>query len=387
MTRRARLAVIADFEEENWPSMDLVAEMLSETVRGEEFDVVLVRPTMIRRFSDKGDTRSRRYTADRFVNRLREYPRALRRSRDAFDLFHIADHSYSHLVHVLPAHRTVVTCHDLDTFRSVLDPLGEPRSWPFRLMTRRILSGFRKAARIACDSEGTRAAILRYGIVPRERLLLAPLGLHPDFLCEGDVEADRDADALLGPKRADALDVLHVGGTTPRKRIDFLLRVCRSVIEHAPTLRLIRVGGELTREQEALAGALGMERTIVSLPRLSRRQVAAVYRRAHVVVLPSEREGFGLPVLEALACGTPVVASDLPELRQTGGLVATYCPIGDLDAWVSAVLDVLRARRSPDPLVDLERQQRVTHARKFGWTDYARTTIEMYRAVLAETDR
>ena len=66
------------------------------------------------------------------------------------------------------------------------------------------------------------------------------------------------------------------------------------------------------------------------LPFLDRATLAAVYRRSALVLLPSEREGFGLPVLEALACGTPVVASDIDALREVGGDAVRYCPAEDV---------------------------------------------------------
>src|SRR5437879_3962089 len=71
-----RVALIADLVEENWPSMDLVADMALASLRDEAIDVRLVRPTMVRRFSRQGDSRSRQYTADRFVHRLWDYPHA-----------------------------------------------------------------------------------------------------------------------------------------------------------------------------------------------------------------------------------------------------------------------------------------------------------------------
>ena len=68
------------------------------------------------------------------------------------------------------------------------------------------------------------------------------------------------------------------------------------------------------------------------LPFVDRRVLAAVYRRVALLLQTSDREGFGLPVAEAMTCGTPVVASDLPALREVGGPAATYCPVGDVDA-------------------------------------------------------
>lgn len=377
-----RVALVADLVEENWPSMDLVADMTLAGVRAEAIDVWLVRPTMVRRFSRPGDSRSRRYTADRLVNRLWDYPRALSGHRSAFDVFHVIDHSYSQLVHVLPPNRTVVTCHDLDTFRSVLEPTSEPRSWPFRMMTRRILRGFQKAARVACDSEATRAQIVRYGLIPPERLVVAPLGLHPVFLREPDVESQREIERLLGAKHGGAVEILHVGSAIRRKRIDVVLETFERVRRAFPGARLLRVGGGFTPAQDELVHRLGLHGSVRVLPKLGWNEVAAVYRRADVLLLTSEREGFGLAVLEALACGTPVIASDIPALRETGGAVATYCRVGDVEAWVSAVMAQLRERG--DLALPIERQERIAHARKFGWSDYARRMVEIYRDVLAD---
>ena len=65
-------------------------------------------------------------------------------------------------------------------------------------------------------------------------------------------------------------------------------------------------------------------------------ELAEVYRRAPVVLIPSGAEGFGLPVIEALACGAAVVASDIPALREAGGPAAAFVPVGDVGAWSDA---------------------------------------------------
>jgi glycosyltransferase involved in cell wall biosynthesis len=250
-------------------------------------------------------------------------------------------------------------------------------------MTRRILAGFRTAARIVCDSEATRAAVVGHGLVPEDRLRVAPLGLHPAFLQDGDGAAARTIERRLGAKQRRA-EILHVGSTIPRKRVDVLLEVFHGVRKGMPGARLLRVGGAFTPAQHDQLVRLGLEDDVTVLPTLEWGEVAAVYRRADAVLLTSEHEGFGLPVLEGLACGAAVIASDIPALRETGGTVATYCPVGDVKSWVAAVLGHLGARERGDAALPFQRAERVEHARKFTWSNHARTMVDLYREMLAE---
>src|SRR6266550_2587403 len=150
-----RLAVVCDYYEENWPSMNLMADMLLRHLDADHAGLVTatrVCPSMRRRFTRNGqrangkERSGRLFNADRFLNRFWDYPRVMRRARNEFDLFHVIDHSYGQLLHELPPERTVVTCHDLDTFQCLLNPKEEPRSIFFRKMVERTLTGFRKAA-------------------------------------------------------------------------------------------------------------------------------------------------------------------------------------------------------------------------------------------------
>jgi glycosyltransferase involved in cell wall biosynthesis len=384
---KPRVAVISDFIEEGWPSMDLVAEMLSDHLAREHakcFEVELVRPRFIWPSSDRIGkiTNERWVAAARLFNRFAVYPRWIARNRSRFDIFHIADHSYSHLIHHLPADRCVVTCHDLDTFRCLLEPDVENRSWAFRAMTRRIFSGFRQAARVNCDSSAIRDEVVRRGLIPSERLEVVPNGVHPIFTAVADPDADAEICRLLGRRTTNSIEILHVGSIQPRKRIDLLLRIFAAVRANSRDARLIRVGGSLTKQNQALAEQLGVSDAIAILPFLERRVLAAAYRRADVVVLPSDAEGFGLPIIEALACGVPVIASDLPVLREVGGNAARYCAVGDVDAWSSAIVDVIR-ERDANGSAHLERRARATaHASRFSWSANAELTAHAYRELL-----
>lgn len=367
--------------------MDLVAEMLCnqlEAHHANRFAVRQVCPPLQRRFTAVPALGQRAFNADRLLNRFWDYPRWLQQRAQEFDLFHIVDHSYSQLVHELPAERTVVTCHDLDTFRCLLEPKQEPRPAWFKLMIRRTLNGFRRAARVICDSPSTYEQVLRFQLVAPERVRMIPLGVHPSCSPIPDRNADAEATHLLSTTDSSPF-LLHVGSTIARKRIDVLLQVLAAVKCIYPATRLIRVGGPLTPTQAAQAEALKLKDSIISLPFLERDVLAAVYRRATLVLQPSEREGFGLPVVEAMACGTPVVASDLAVLREVGGDAAIYCPVGEVVAWSTQVINLLRARAAQSEDWTRRRELSLQQAAKFSWTEYTRQVVEIYQEVLSQT--
>src|SRR5690606_13967390 len=122
---------------------------------------------------------------------------------------------------------------------------------------------------------------------------------------------------------------------------------------------------------------------IVEMPFLSRRVIAALYRRAALVLLPSEREGFGLPVVEAMACGTPVVCTDIPVLREVGGDAAEYCPLGERSAWAERIVSLLREREERPDRWDARRAAGLARAATFTWTRYAGAMQGIYERVAA----
>jgi glycosyltransferase involved in cell wall biosynthesis len=401
--KTVRAAVVCDFAEEGWPSMELVADMLLSHLRSDHLDTVdatRIQPAMRMRFAKpathttNGNSNSAALSAngnvqpgvlfniDRVLNRFLDYPRHLRPLTTQFDLFHLIDHSYGQVIHELPPERTVVTCHDLDTFQCLLNPEAEPRSIAFKKMMSRTLSGFRKAARVICVSEATRNELLKYGLTDRDRTVVIANGVHEACSPDPDPDADAELDRLLGS--TDAIDILHVGSTIRRKRIDILLRVFARLKQQFPKARLLRVGGKLTAEQSALMHELGVAESVVQLPQLDRRILVAAYRRAALVLLPSEREGFGLPIVEAMACGTPVVASDLPPLREVGGDAVTYCRTADVESWVETIAALLREKKEQTDAWAQRRSDGIEQAANFTWSECATKTIEVYRSVLSD---
>lgn len=376
-----RVALVLDLAEEGWTSMDYVGEMTARALTARGVDATVVCPPaarLTRRLPTLAASRAA-LRADRIVYRVALYPAYLRRIASRYTVFHIIDHSYAHLVHSIPAHRTVVTCHDLDAFRSVRNPPLERRSAPFRLFTRRILSGFRKAAHIACVTRATENELRLARLNPSGRVTVIPNGVDPAFNAAPNALADAQAAALLGPIDPKRPEILHVGQVDARKRIDIVLHAFAALLRRFPTARLIRAGGRFTPVQRALAQSLGILAAITELPFLDRPALAAVYRRATLCIFPSDREGFGLPVAESLASATPVLASDLEALREVGGSAARYCLPGDTKGWGQAIIDALNQRAAnPQAWEDLRRLGQEQAAR-FTWDAYAARMIDIYQ--------
>jgi glycosyltransferase involved in cell wall biosynthesis len=367
---RPRLALLRDFPEERWPSMDLCAEMLDQHLRADHaqrLDVVEACPPFRRRLQRLPGLTGRRITlnGDRLLNRHWDYPRHARRLSDAAEWFHVVDHSYAQLVHALPPGRVGVYLHDLDTFRCLLEPARDPRPRWFRAVARRVLSGLQKAVVVFFSTAVVRAEIVRHGLVDPECLVHAPLGCAPEF----HRRALRDAANHASGRPY----LLHVGSCMPRKRVDVLLEVFARLRQRLPELLLVKVGGEWTPAQQGLIERHGLAADIVHVRDIDRPTLACLYRRAGLVLMPSEAEGFGLPVLEALACGAPVLASDLPVFREVGGAAVGYAPVGQAEAWAEAALELLG-----DPERAGAWGPRVAQAEQYSWRRHAQIIADTY---------
>jgi glycosyltransferase involved in cell wall biosynthesis len=378
--QKPRIGLLCDFVEENWPSMDLVAGMVFEHLEREHastFEVTRICPPLRRRFGGLPGIGSAPvfHNADRLLNRFVDYSRSLKPRLKEFDLYHLIDHSYSQLILDLPSGRTVVTCHDLDTFRCVLQPEVEPRPRWFRAMVERTLRGFLKAAHVVAVSSATRDEIVRLGLHPAEKVTVISNGVHPACSPLPDPAADSQLTGLLPPDTQDTIWLLNVGSSMPRKRLDLLLRVFADVRKRLPKVRLLRIGQGFTSEQRQLARQLDVESSLVELSGLSREVLAAAYRRAGLLLHTADAEGFGLPLVEAMACGCQVIASDLPVLREVGGNAATYCVVGDIAGWSAAVVAALQDKGR-------SREKAFANAARFSWSENAAQTARVYEQVL-----
>jgi glycosyltransferase involved in cell wall biosynthesis len=378
---RARLALVSNFRAEASPSMLVCGDRLHEALVNEhpEFETVRIQPEYVRiatRLPSLPLLRRLSGGADKMLNRYVVYPRHLAKLSAGFDLFHICDHSYASLMHGLPAERTGVLCHDVDVFRSVLQPELYRRSPRFNAMQRHALAGLAKAAIVFHTTDHVREEILRYGLTRRERLVQVPLGVNPRFLPPA---TPGERSALLRETVGERPFLLNVSVTLARKRLDVLLRTYALLRRSHPDLLLLRIGPDWSGDQQALITELGIAEGIRRIPRLEQDTLASFYGAAAAVLMTSEAEGFGMPLIEALACGTVAVVSDIPVFHEVAGPAAVYCPVGDAAAWARRLTEILNDPGTAPP-VAVRRDQ----VRRYTWSAHAAVIAAAYRERILE---
>jgi len=263
----------------------------------------------------------------------------------------------------------VLTVHDLI---GMLFPQNLPPVSRF-YWSRWLPWSIRWADRVIADSQHTRRDIIRLLGVPAERIVVIPLGVDAAFHNVTDAEA---LAVVRGRYELPAAFILYVGTLEPRKGLDTLVDAYAALADALPhDLVIAGKRGWYTEAPFAQVRRLGLERRVRFTDYVADADLPALYSLADVFTFPSRYEGFGLPPLEAMACGTPVISSDaasLPEaVGDAGLLVSPDDPIA-LAAALRRVLGdaTLRARLSAAGLVQ---------AQRFTWEETARQTLTVYQ--------
>jgi glycosyltransferase involved in cell wall biosynthesis len=256
--------------------------------------------------------------------------------------------------------RAVVTVHDL-TF---LEDSVNPANHAYRILLPRALA---RGAHAVVPTHAVAHALREHYGLPPERVSVTPLGVDAPWF-----GARPPTEAWLEAHRLPADYVLYVGSSDPRKNLDVLVEAHRLLTRDASC------GTSLV-----LAGPAGAARPSCTPPGVVRtgwldeQDLRTLVAGSRLLALPSRDEGFGLPVLEALAVGRPVVVSDVPALLEVAGPHATSAPVSDAQALADALRTVL-ARPDTEP----DREARRAWARRWTWDACADATLDVYAEVL-----
>lgn len=324
--------------------------------------------------------------ASRLAMKYLRYPRAI--ARETADIFHIVDHSYGHLAWALKRRqqRIVVTCHDLYNFERRHETVGLVNRV---FVNRHILGGLRRADRIVALSEATKRDVIQLLGIPEEQITINPQGVESAFRPLARKEAIRMLRTLGG--LADTLPadfwtmadhagkiLLHVGGCYKRKNIPAILRSLAVLVkDHGLNAVLIKVGDPFSPAQEDLVGELALQGRIIHVGRVSQDHLVALYTLADVLVFPSLHEGFGRPVAEAMACGLPIVCSNLASLPELVGQAAVSVDPTDIPVFAGAIRDVLT---TPGLAASL-RAAGLERAKQYTWPRHCERLEAIYREV------
>ncbi|MEO6457347.1 MAG: glycosyltransferase family 1 protein [Chloroflexia bacterium] len=287
-------------------------------------------------------------------------PRLLQRYR--IDILHVLyvpfnpSHSLAPLWKRVPL---VVTLHDLT-------PLNAPailRKWRYRIFYRLALWQCKRADALIVDSETSRQDALRAGIAPAERIIVAPLAVPQEPSQRLLHEA---TDFQIPPKPY----VLHVGSDDWNKNREGVLRAFAR-LARTTNLRLVLVGGSSARLNSL---PKELRHRITHYSWIERSSLCRLYAGALVFVFPSRFEGFGLPILEAMSMGTPVVTSNRGAMKEVAGEAALLVDPERPDAIAAAIRRVVASRTLAEQLS----ARGVLRAAEFTWERTAPATLAAY---------
>lgn len=261
----------------------------------------------------------------------------------------------------LAGKRGITTIHDVSFF------IGPEwfRAKDRALLQRLVRKSAKRAAKVITVSETSKRDIVKYLGVAASKVAVTYNGVHSRF------KPVADAGAIVNDKFGiDGEYLLALGTRWPRKNFQLAARAAEMLGEDSP--KLVVVGKAGWGESEAQSGA------IIYTGYVSDEDLPALYSGAKLFLLPSRYEGFGIPMLEAFACGTPVLSSSGGALPEVSGGAAEICADLTPEAWAAKIKDLL----SDSSKLSEMRDTGLRRAKDFTWENTARRTIAVYDEVV-----
>ena len=331
--------LIGNYVPDRWPSMLHFARMMLDGLRAGGVNAVMIRPPAV-----FGRVRVFGSTAAKWLGYIDKFIlfrwTLSRRLAAQPAIVHICDHSNATYARAVRRFPLLITCHDLFSVRASLGEQTDcPPSFTGRILQGWILRGLKSADLIACVSSYTAQDVKRLvaNCCDRPRVAVVPLGLNRPFR---QISTEAAHARLTHIKSLDLGRpfILHVGSNTPRKNRAGVLRIFHRLRENWDG-QLVLAGELLNAELLRSADSLRISDQIVQVADVNGELLEALYTSAVALLFPSRFEGFGWPLIEANACGCPVVCSNSGPLPEVGGDAALF---RDPDDEAGFATDLLR---------------------------------------------
>ena len=293
---------------------------------------------------------------------------------------HILDHSNAVYGPWLPRENWLVTCHDLLAIRAAEGEFESHRpGFTGRCQQQWIKNALGRSPRNVCDSRATRDDLGRLVPGSEKRSSVVWVGLNQPFSRLPEAEWRAGLQTLFHRKGLPTVSpfLLHIGGNQWYKnRMGVLALYAAWLARHPDTFesKLLMAGKSATPELERQVQDLGIGSRVVWLGNVSSQELVALYHGAKALLFPSLAEGFGWPVIEALACGCPVVTSDRAPLTEIAGADTLFIDPENPGESAAAMSSWLR---SPERQASATIEQRLNHAARFD----RRQMLDAYEAV------
>lgn len=296
------------------------------------------------------------------VDKLQDQIGLVRATRGLdLDVFHVAHHDATPLLSSVPL---VVTVHDIA-------PMDFPNPSGAHHIFYRIFSSLalRRADYLLCDSTNTGQRVEQYFPFCAGKWSTAYPGCDPYF------EVCDDPGVFLG--LSDRIGVrqpfmLYVGSFTRRKNLTNMIHAFSIVKSSRPELQFVIVGGPSGRDDVIPAELPG---GVVIAGRVSQRELRALYNRAELMLFTTLYEGFGVPMIEAMACGCPVLTSPVTSLPELGGEAVLYAAPDRPEEIAAQALRILKEQGLREAMIEKGLKQ----ASQFDWEDTARCVLQIYQ--------
>ena len=337
-----------------------------------------------------------------YVDKFVLFPRTLRNRighGDSGTLVHICDHSNSVYTRSLKGIPHLVTCHDLLAVRSALGEFpGHRTRGSGRLYQRWIMRGLNNAGHVACISTATQRDIRRLTSLAPSQVSLVHNGLNHSYapLTEVDAAARlREASVRLGDKVVSKLEggfILHVGGNQWYKNRQGLIQIYARLCEKmARPVTLVLAGKPFTPNMRRAIANFHLEERVIELNSVSNEDLRTLYCNAQLLLFPSFEEGFGWPIIEAQACGCPVVIANREPMTEVGGDAAVCFSIESTAASTDAPLStnsvdqaaaaVLKTLLETDEARSRRMQNGLRNAARFTTARMVESYVELYQQI------
>jgi glycosyltransferase involved in cell wall biosynthesis len=368
-----RVLLVGNYAPDAQESMQRYAALLHEGLREAGVHVTLVQPRAVLNSRNASPQGFRKWVG--YVDKYLLSPAKLGEAADGAEIVHICDHANAVYVPLRRDIPHVVTCHDLLAVRGALgEDTDCPTSFAGQRLQRHILRGLRRAHALACVSRATLQDARRLLGAAAVRTELVPNALNYPYQ-QLDTETIRSRLACTSLTESTVF-VLHVGSNLRRKNREAVLRSVAAARDwHG---KLVFAGQPLSLELRSLADQLHLADRIVEVAKPTNALLEALYNSALALLFPSRFEGFGWPIIEAQACGCPVICGNREPLPEVSGGAAMLC---DPDDWQALADAIVALATCSERRAELQRRG-IANAGRYGKALMIEQMVSLYRLLV-----